>query len=231
MTTARSRILLAIVGFFGVVILSASFAINPGPPAGLSNAQIMVWGAQNKVLIEAGAWAQIVGSFLQVAFTLGILYMTGIFRHYLGLLVASAVLLIMGISLVESSFYLNAVASGVSGDMEALHIAMNLITAIQHAYTILPASVFDGGLGLVLLSTPLFKGRFGRILGYLGLTFGVVILILGFLNTFQPLQDTVNTVLSVQQVWLLAVTVLVGLTARQVSGEVQAPEEPNAMAG
>lgn len=52
MDTRNSRNLLATLGFIGIVALSASFAINPGPPAGATLPQIMVWGKQNQVLIE-----------------------------------------------------------------------------------------------------------------------------------------------------------------------------------
>lgn len=226
MNTKTFRMLLAVLGFLGVVILSASFAINPGPPAGISGAQLIAWGIQNETLIEAGAWLQIVGSFLQVVLILGILYITGSIKHFMGLIAASAALLIMGVSLIESSFYLFAIASGVSGDMEGLHIGLNLITAVQHGYTIIPAPVLDAGLGIVLLTSTLFHSLFGRILGYLGIAFGVVLLILGFINTFTPFQQAVNNVLTVQQVWLIGVTIAVAISARHVANSplVSQPE-------
>ncbi|HET8911405.1 MAG TPA: hypothetical protein VFN23_08090 [Ktedonobacteraceae bacterium] len=216
MSTKSTYILLAIVGFIGIVLLSASFAINPGPPAGISNAQLIAWGAQNEKLIQAGAWSQIVGSFLQVVFILGILYITGAIRRFVGLIVAVAAVLIMGVSLVESSFYLSAIASGLSGDFEGLHVSLNLILSIQHAYSIIPAPALDGGLGVVLLTSALFKGLFGRILGYLGLAFGVILLILGFFGTFTPLQGMIDNVLMAQQVWLLAVSIAIIIGARHV---------------
>lgn len=215
MSEKAFRITLAVVGFVGVVVLSASFAINPGPPAGSTTAQIMVWGAQHKTLIEAGAWLQIVGSFLQVVLIVGILYITGAIRRFTGMITAIAVVLIMGISLVESSFYLNAIAGGVSGDMTTLAVSLNLITSIQHAYVIIPAPVVDAGLGVVLLTSPLFAGVFGRILGCLGIAFGLVLLVLGFVGTFTPMQMAVDNVLTAQQVWLIAVAIAVALTGRQ----------------
>lgn len=214
MSAKAFRITLAIIGFVGIVILSASFAINPGPPAGSTTAQIMVWGAQHQRLIEAGAWLQIVGSFLQLVLVFGILYITGAIRTFVGMLTAVAVVLIMGISLVESSFYLNAIAGGVSGDATTLAVSLNLITSIQHAYSIIPAPAVDAGLGVVLLTSSLFAGVFGRILGGLGIAFGVVLLVLGFIGTFTPLQVAVDNVLTAQQVWLILVVVAVGLTSR-----------------
>ena len=161
MSTWSFRILLAIVGFIGIVALSVSFAINPGPPAGASISQISVWGIQHERLIEAGAWLQIVGSFLQLVLILGILYTTDAIRRFGGMITAAAVVLIMGVSLVESSFYLSAIAGGVSGDAATLTMSLNLIKAIQHAYSIIPAPVLDAGLGIVILSSPLFSGTVG----------------------------------------------------------------------
>lgn len=62
MSTKSTYILLAIVGFIGIVLLSASFAINPGPPAGISNAQLMgghqgrviVWDAKDRAIASKG---------------------------------------------------------------------------------------------------------------------------------------------------------------------------------
>lgn len=224
MSTRTFRILLAIVGFIGIVALSASFAINPGPPAGASVSQIVVWGKQHEQLIEAGAWLQIVGSFLQLVLILGILYTTGAIQRFVGLITASAVVLIMGVSLVESSFYLSAIAGGVSGDATTLSVSLNLIKAIQHAYSIIPAPALDAGLGIVILSSPLFGGIVGRILGVVGILFGVVLGALGFFGVFSSLQQTIDTVLTVQQVWLIAIVVAVAFTANRRQAGVTTAE-------
>ncbi|WP_201376515.1 hypothetical protein [Ktedonobacter robiniae] len=126
MGTRNARILLATLGFIGIVALSASFAMNPGPPAGATLPQIMAWGKQNQVLIEAGAWLQVFGSFLQLMLILGVLSITDTLKRFIGIITACAVLLIMGISLVESSFYLNAIAGGPNGDMAKLLCCKNL---------------------------------------------------------------------------------------------------------
>ena len=215
MSTWSFRILLAIVGFIGIVALSVSFAIIPGPPAGASISQISVWGIQHERLIEAGAWLQIVGSFLQLVLILGILYTTVAIRRFGGMITAAAVVLIMGVSLVESSFYLSAIAGGVSGDAATLTMSLNLIKAIQHAYSIIPAPVLDAGLGIVILSSPLFSGIVGRILGIAGIAFGVVLVILGFFGVFTSLQQTIDTILTVQQVWLIAIVVAVAFAANR----------------
>lgn len=226
MDTRNARILLATLGFIGIVALSASFAINPGPPAGATLPQIMVWGKQNQVLIEVGAWLQVFGSFLQLMLILGVLYITDTFKRFIGIITACAVLLIMGISLVESSFYLNAIAGGLNGDMATLNMSLNLIKSIQHAYSMIPAPALNAGLGVVILTSPLFSGIFGRILGYLGVAFGVVLLVLGFIGTFTPLQVVIDNVLTVQQVWFIAITIAVALSARRAQSNAIVKSEP-----
>jgi hypothetical protein len=105
----------------------------------------------------------------------------------------------------------------VSGDLQGLHESLNLILSIQHAYSIIPAPVFDAGLGIVFLTSMLGRNIFGRILGYLDIAFGVVILILGFIGTFTPLQQTIDSTFMAQQVWLIAVTVAIAISARDVA--------------
>lgn len=229
MTSRSTRVWLAILGFIGVVVLSASFAINPAPPAGASLTQITAWGKAHETLIEAGAWLQVVGSFMQLVFILGILYVTGAINRFLGLLTASAVVLIMGVSLVESCFYLNAVAGGVTGDLATLGVSLNLIKSIQHAYAIIPAPALDAGLGAVMLTSSLFAGRFGRILGVLGLVFGVVLLVLGCVGTFTPLQQAIDNVLMAQQVWLIGITIAIAI-ARSPAATRQPESSPEAVA-
>ena len=215
MSTRTFRILLAIIGFVGIVALSASFAINPGPPAGANISEIMTWGAQHERLVEAGAWLQIVGSFLQLVLILGILYTTETIHRFVGMITATAVVLIMGVSLVESSFYLSAIAAGMSGDATTLNVSLNLIKAIQHAYSIIPAPALDAGLGIVILSAPLVAGVVGRILGYLGILFGVVLLVLGFLGVFSSLQQVIDNLLTAQQVWLIAIVIATAFMANR----------------
>lgn len=226
MSSKSARVWLAILGFIGVVVLSASFAINPSPPAGASLAQITAWGQAHETLIEAGAWLQVIGSFLQMAFVLGLLSVTKTINRYIGILTASAVVLIMGVSLVESSFYLNAVAGGVSGDLATLGVSLNLIKSIQHAYAMIPAPALDAGLGAVVLTSELFANWFGRVLGILGLLFGVALLVLGFFGTFTPLQVAIDNVLMAQQVWLIGVTIAIAIARPRATSQ-----QPQSSAG
>lgn len=211
MSTRMFRVLIAITGFVGVVALSASFAINPAPPAGLTIPQVVMWGKEHEVLIQAGAWLQAFGSLLEVIFILAILHITGAMKRFSGLIVAASAILIMGVSLVEVSLYLNAIAGVVSGDLVTLAVSINLIKSIQHAYVIAPAPVLLLALGGVIITSRLFP----RLLGYLGLAFGVVLGILGLIGTFIPLQTVIDDVLTAQEVWLAILAIALALTVRK----------------
>ncbi|GCE28258.1 hypothetical protein KDA_37420 [Dictyobacter alpinus] len=217
MSSRLYRIMVAICGILGVVALMASFSINPAPPAGASIAQIVVWGKEHQVLIEAGAWLQGIGSLLEVIFMLGLLQLAGATRTLAGLVTAFAATVIVGISFVEVSFYLSAIAGGVSGDMATLGVSLNLIKAIQHAYVIAPAPANLIAIGIVLYRTRLVH----RVFSYIAFVLGVALVILGFIGTFTPMQNSIDIVLSVQEVWYLAIAITLIATARAVAANVK----------
>nr|HET6904781.1 hypothetical protein [Ktedonobacteraceae bacterium] len=227
MSTKMFRILIAITGFIGVVALSASFAINPAPPASLTIPQVVAWGKEHEVLIQAGAWLQAFGSLLEVIFILAILHITGALSRFMGLIAAASAVLIMGVSLVEVSFYLNAIAGGVSGDLATLAVSLNLIKSIQHAYVIAPAPALLLALGGVIITSHLFP----RFLGYLGLAFGVALGILGFIGTFIPLQQIIDDVLTAQEVWFAILAILLALTVRKALNGSTTSEQTPVVAG
>src|SRR5579883_1510131 len=112
-----SYILTAICGIVGAISLSVSFSINPAPPASLTVQQVLVWGAQHKTLISAGAWLQAFGSLLEIIFMLSIITLSNATKRLSSLIVIFSATAIMGVSLTEIAFYLSAVTSGVKGDL------------------------------------------------------------------------------------------------------------------
>ena len=54
----------AVSGLVGTCMLGVSFAINPGPPAGASGAQLTAFVQQHHDAILWGAWLQAVGPAL-----------------------------------------------------------------------------------------------------------------------------------------------------------------------
>lgn len=218
MSTSLFRMLVALSGILGVVALSVSFSINPAPPAGATIAQIVVWGRVHENLILTGSWLQAIGSLLEVVFILAIIHITGATQRLAGWIAAFAATVIMAVSLVEVSFYLSAIQGGVSGDLTTLAVSLNLIKAIQHAYVIVPAPMLLLALGVVILSSPMFP----RLFGYLALALGVTMGILGLVGTFVPLQQVIDYVLTVQEVWFAAVAITLAISVRKASNGAEA---------
>ncbi len=213
MSTKLFRILVALCGLLGVAALMFSFSINPAPPAGATIQQIVVWGKQHETLILAGSWLQGVGSLLEVIFMLGLIHLAGATKSLAGWITAFSATVIVGISFVEVSFYLSAIEGGVNGDLTTLSVSINLIKAIQHAYVIAPAPANLLALGVVLLSSHLMP----RIFGYLALLLGTALGVLGLVGTFIPLQQVIDLVLTVQEVWYAAIAIALIVTVKQVS--------------
>jgi hypothetical protein len=58
-------------------MIGISFAINPGPPAGASGAQLIAFGQQHHDAILWGAWRQAVGPALIAVFALAVAGLPG----------------------------------------------------------------------------------------------------------------------------------------------------------
>ena len=213
MSTRLFRVLVGLTGFIGVAALMVSFSINPGPPAGATLPQIVVWGRANENLVLAGAWLQAFGSLLNVIFIFALIQMSGAGQKLAGWVTAFAGITIMGISLVEIAFYISAIEGGVASDMTVVSISLNLIKAIQHAYVIAPAPTLLIGLGIVLLNARLFS----RIFAYIFIAFGLVMGTLGLIGTFVPMQSVINSVLAAQEVWFAVTAIVLIISERKIA--------------
>ena len=221
MSTKAFRILVALCGILGITALMVSFAINPAPPAGSAIPQIVVWGKQHETLILTGSWLQGVGSLLEVIFILALVHLTDTTRLLRGWIVMFTATIIMGVSLVEVAFYISTIESGVSGDLTTMSVSLNLIKAIQHAYVIAPAPALLFTLAVILIDSRMLP----RLFGYLAVVLGATMGILGLIGTFIPLQLVIDTVLSVQEIWFIAIAITLIITAKAASNVMPANEQ------
>jgi hypothetical protein len=184
------------------------------------NPQI-AWGAAHKTLILAGAWLQGAGSLLEGIFIMGIIVISGATHRLSGWITAFAATVIMTVSLVEVSFYINAVQSGVTGNLNGLSLSLALIQAIQHAYVIVPAPTLLIGLGIIILQSRVIP----IIFGFLALAFGTVLGVLGFIGTFTPLQQVIDYVLGAQEIWFVAAGIALIVVTGKVVGSSAIDEQ------
>lgn len=199
------RLLTAVTGAAGTILLVASFAINPGPPPGSTVAQILDFGRQHEGQIMLAGWMQGMGSVLTVLFALALVHVAGPARKLAGWLTLVSGVGIVCTSLVECGLYFAAVEAGWGGDVAALTTALTLIKGVQHVYLIVPALLLP--VGWTLSGCRLLPAVFG----YAALAIGASLQILGPLGLVSPLQPVVDTMLIVQGVWFLAASAALGV--------------------
>lgn len=200
MSTKLFRMLAALSGIIGVILLGISFTINPGPPANATTAQLIVFANQNFTSVLWGAWLQAVGPLLILVFAFALVCLAGAATKLSGWMTLFGGAVLTMVSLIEITFYIGTLyglSTGLtSGD---------LIHAVQHLYFIVAAPALFLPLGVVILSSHILP----RVLGYLALVLGAAFAILGvtFLTTL-ILPAWVTAFAGIQGLWWLAAAIL-----------------------
>lgn len=95
-------------GVVGVVLISVSFNINPGPPAGASSAELIKFGQQHYASVLWGAWLQAVGPVLIVLFAFSLVHLAGATQRLSAWMTFFGATTLMAVSLIEITFYISA---------------------------------------------------------------------------------------------------------------------------
>ena len=204
MSTRLFRILTALCGILGVAMLIPSFLINPGPPLNPTVAQLIAFGNQYHTSILVGAWLQAVSPFLIILFALAIVHQAGATTRLMGWMTIVGGTILVMTSLVEVTFYLSA----VNGNPATTGlISLDLISAVQHVYSMVAAPAVFLPLGAVILGSRVLP----HVFGYLAFVLAGIFASLGIAALFSPIQSVVNILASVQGLWWLfaAITLLV----------------------
>src|SRR6266852_2567343 len=198
------RILSALCGILGVIMLIPSFLINPGPPSNPTVAQLIAFGNQYHNSILIGAWLQAVSPFLIILFAIAIVHLAGATTRLMGWMTMFGGSILVMTSLVEVTFYLSA----VNGNPATTGlISLDLISAVQHVFSMVAAPAVFIPLGAVILGSRVLP----HVFGYLAFALAGIFAILGIIALFSPIQSVVNILASVQGLWWLtaAITLLV----------------------
>src|SRR5712692_4640357 len=139
MSNKQFRMLSALTGIVGVIMLITSFSINPGPPSNATSAQLIAFGNQYFTSILWGAWLQAVGPLLTVLFAFAIVCLAGATTRLAGWMTMFGGTILMMVSLVEITFYISALDSNPA---TMGLISLDLIHAVQHLYFIVAAPAF-----------------------------------------------------------------------------------------
>jgi hypothetical protein len=201
MSQGSFRILSAVSCVVGVVMLGASFWINPGPPPDATSAQLAAFADQYFTAILWGAWLQAVGPVLTVAFAVAIVCLAGATSRFAGVMTLFGASILTMVSLVEITFYF--VALFPEPAMMGL-IGLALIHAVQHLYFIVAAPALFLPLGAVILGSTVLP----RVFGFLALLLGVAFALVGALSLFSlTLPMAVTAFAGVQTLWWLAAAI------------------------
>jgi hypothetical protein len=179
-------------------MLIVSFAINPGPPAGASGAQLTAFGQQHFDAIVWGAWLQAVGPALIVLFAFTIVVLAGATARLAGWMTLFGAATLMTVSLIEITGYLGTLHTSPATMAETSY---TLIHSVQHLYFIVAAPALWLPLGLVILGSAVLP----RILGYLALVLAAGYALAGvftLLDLTVPVAVQISA--SVQVLWWLA---------------------------
>jgi len=167
----------AVSGLAGTCMIGISFAINPGPPAGASGAQLTAFGQQHYDTISWGAWLQAVGPALIVVFALAIVVLAGATARLAGWMTLFGAATLMTVSLIEITGYIGTLHTSPA-TMAGTSLA--LIQSVQHLYFIVAAPAVWLPLGLVILGSAVLP----RILGYLAIVLAAGYALAGVLTLF-----------------------------------------------
>ena len=203
-----------IAGLAGVGLLGTSFAINTGPPASATNANLLRFGQENYANILWGAWMQAVGPVLIVLFAFSLVHLAGAAQRLAGWMTLFGATILMTVSLIEITFYIGALHS----DPPFMPMAsLALISAVQHLYFIVAAPALFFPLGLVLLGSSILPRAFGYTALLLAVTFSAFGV--AYMLTL-TLPSQVTALGSIQAVWwLTAAIALIVRGGRQIAAE------------
>lgn len=205
-------ILTAISGILGVIMLITSFVINAGPPPNPTFQQLAAFGKQHHNAIVFGAWLQAVSAPMIVLFALAVVHIAGAATKFSGWMVFFGGIILVTVSLVEITFYFsavngNAAASGL--------ISLDLISAVQHLYSIIAAPWLFLSLSIVIIQSKVLP----HIFGYTGLALGLTFAIFGVAALFSPLQYIIDYVSMGQGFWWLLASVALLLRAGKIAAQ------------
>lgn len=202
MSKGKFRILTALCGIFGCIILIISFIMNPAPPSNDTIAQVIKFGNEHHNMILVGGWLQTVGTLLLVLFAIAFVHVAGATTRFAGWFTMFGGIVLMMVSIIEVIFYINSLTSTSS----TLIGNLNLIKAVQHAFSMVAAPVIFLPLGIVIIGSRVLPHLFG----YLALLLGVAFAIFGMVCLFGPFQYVVDYLAMGQGGWwlLAAITLL-----------------------
>ena len=202
-------------GVAGVILLVASFAVNPGLPAGVSDGAMSSFTQQHYAAELWGAWLQAVGPVFIVLFAFSLVHLAGAMQRLAGWMTVFGATTLMTVSLIEITFYL----SGMFAEPELMPVlSIRLVYAVQHLYFMVAAPALFLPLGLVLLNSRVLPRVFAYLALGIAIAFGAAGVV--YMLTLR-LPDLVTASGAVQPIWWLAAAImLIARSERLATGRL-----------
>ena len=228
MSAQLSRILIALCGILGTVLLGTYFGVGfsiglAQLPPDATMAQVVSVATQYHNLWFLGTWLQATGSLLSVVFFLALVQRAGATARLAGLLTSLGSAVLLAVVLIEGVFTLDLAQAAVNGHQVTSLTSFDIMTVFTYIYPIVPAPVIFLALGTILLGS----GLLPRVFGFLAFGLGIAFAVVGLVALFTTPILTI-VVLSLQALWVLAaaITLLVqARTAFDATEELQ-PKRP-----
>ncbi|QBD80700.1 hypothetical protein EPA93_33900 [Ktedonosporobacter rubrisoli] len=213
MSARLARILIALCGILGTILLGLYFGI--GFSVGLAQlppdttvAQVVNLGKAYRNLWFMGTWLQATGSLFSVIFFLALVQRAGRVSSLAGLLTIVGSTVLLAVVLVEGVFTIALAQAALSGHPTSSLAAFDAMSMFTYVYAIVPAPVIFLSLGTILISSRLLPLAFG----YVAFALGVAFVLAGFIGLFTtPLLTII--VLSLQALWVLVTAITLLLNA------------------
>jgi len=207
MSARLSRILIALSGILGTLLLGLYFGVGfsiglAQLPPNVTMAQVVSVATQYHNLWFLGTWLQATGSLLSVVFFLALVHRAGGTTRLAGLLAILGSAVLLAVVLIEGVFTIGLAQAAVNGHPAASLTSFVIMTVFTYVYPIVPAPVIFLALGTILLGSRLLPRAFGYLAFILGIAFAVV----GLVGLFTTSVLTI-VVLSLQSLWVLAAAI------------------------
>ncbi len=210
MSPRRARLLTALCGILGTIMLGLYFGIGAGVglatlPPEATQEQILTMATKYHDLWYLGTWLQGTGTLLSVIFFLALVQQAGAASKLAGMLTLLGSAVLLGVVLIEGVFTIDLAQAAADGHQAASVTSFDLMSVFSHIYPIAPAPVIFLALGTILLGARVLPRGFG----YVALGLGVVFAIAGLVGLFTtPLLTLIP--LALQGIWIVvaAITML-----------------------
>lgn len=207
MSAQLSRILIALCGILGTVLLGLYFGVGfsiglAQLPPDATIAQVVSVATQYHNVWFLGTWLQATGSLLSVVFFLALVQRAGATERLAGLLTSLGSAVLLAVVLIEGVFTLDLAQAAVNGHQVTALTSFDIMTVFTYIYPIVPAPVIFLSLGTILLGSRLLP----RVFGYLAFGLGIAFAVVGLIALFTTPILTI-VVLSLQALWVLAAAI------------------------